>query len=163
MPLSKQKKHDAVERLSADIQTAESVVFINFHSLSVGDADVVRTGLQDGGVSYRVIKKTLARRVLEGAGYTGTLPPLEGELALAWGMDAVAPARGIHGFTRKFKDSLSIIGGVFEGAFQDKAAMNEIATIPSTQVLYGQFANLINSPIQRFVFALNQIAEQKDA
>lgn len=40
--------------------------------------------------------------------------------------------------------------------------MTEIATIPSMQVLRGQFVNLINSPIQRFVVALNQIAESKN-
>ena len=43
----------------------------------------------------------------------------------------------------------------------DKVAMTEIAAIPSTQVLYGQFVNLINSPIQGLVIALDKIAEKK--
>jgi ribosomal protein L10 len=39
--------------------------------------------------------------------------------------------------------------------------MLEIAMIPSREVLYAQFVNLINSPIQRFAVVLNAIAESK--
>jgi ribosomal protein L10 len=36
-----------------------------------------------------------------------------------------------------------------------------VATIPPLQTLRGMFVNLINSPIQRFAVALNQIATKK--
>jgi len=39
--------------------------------------------------------------------------------------------------------------------------MNEIANIPSLDVLRGMFVNIINSPIQRTAIALGQIAEKK--
>ena len=38
----------------------------------------------------------------------------------------------------------------------------EIAMIPSREVLYAQFVNLINSPIQQFVVVLDQIAKSKE-
>jgi ribosomal protein L10 len=41
--------------------------------------------------------------------------------------------------------------------------MTEIATIPSRQTLYAQFVNLINSPIQQFVMAVDQIAQKQEA
>jgi len=37
----------------------------------------------------------------------------------------------------------------------------EIAMIPNREVLYAQFVNLINSPIQRFAVVLNEIAKSK--
>jgi ribosomal protein L10 len=43
----------------------------------------------------------------------------------------------------------------------EKAQMMEIATIPGLQTLYAQFVNVINSPIQGLVVALNAIAEKK--
>jgi ribosomal protein L10 len=45
---------------------------------------------------------------------------------------------------------------------RDAVAMSEIATIPAMPVLRGRFANVINSPIQRFAVVLNQVAEKKN-
>ena len=42
-----------------------------------------------------------------------------------------------------------------------KSEMEAIAAIPSQKVLYAQFVNIINSPIQGLVLALNAIAEKK--
>ena len=39
--------------------------------------------------------------------------------------------------------------------------MITIASIPGIKTLQAQFVQLINSPIQRFVLALNAIAEKK--
>ena len=44
-----------------------------------------------------------------------------------------------------------------------KEEMTNIAMIPPMEVLRAQFVNLINSPIQQFVVALDQIAETKGA
>ena len=75
--------------------------------------------------------------------------------------DPTAPARGVYTFVKKYKDKLSIVGGIFEGHFLDAKEMNEIATIPPVETLRGMFANVINSPIQGLVIALNAIAEKK--
>ena len=48
-----------------------------------------------------------------------------------------------------------------EGVQNEKDAMMEIATIPAPEVLRGMFVNVINSPIQGFVMALNAIAEKR--
>ena len=55
------------------------------------------------------------------------------------------------------------MGGVFDGEYMDKAAMTAIANIPDVPVLRGMFVNVINSPIQGMVIALNAIAEKKSA
>jgi len=75
----------------------------------------------------------------------------------------LSPARGVFEFQKKHKDQVSIIGGVFEGKYMNQSEMTEIATIPPRQVLLGQFVNLINSPIQGLVIALDGIADKKEA
>ena len=55
------------------------------------------------------------------------------------------------------------MGGIFDGKFTDAAGMNAIALIPSVPVLRGMFVNVINSPIQGLVIALDKIAEKKAA
>jgi ribosomal protein L10 len=52
---------------------------------------------------------------------------------------------------------------VFENAFVDAERMTAIAVIPPMLVLRGMFVNVINSPIQGLVIALDKIREQKSA
>ena len=93
---------------------------------------------------------------------------LVGARAHGGGEDATAAARLMHEYGKKFLDvkkesKLSILGGLFEGKLIGKALMQEIATIPSMLALRGMFANVINSPRQRFAVALSEVAKTKSA
>jgi large subunit ribosomal protein L10 len=161
MAISRAKKEEIVDKLSGAFKDAKSLVFVNFHGLNVANATEMRRALKSGGVSYSVAKKTLTNRVLDGKKFEGEKPNLEGELALAWGSDSVAPAREVYAFQKKYPEGLKILGGVFEGRYMSKSEMEEIARIPSLDVLRGKFVNIINSPIQRFAIALNEVAKIK--
>lgn len=166
MPIKKEKKVEIVKQLGKQIASSETVVFVNFHGLSVANATTLRRQLRECGVGYMVAKKTLIRRALEASGraITGTLPSLDGEVALAYlttNGDPIAPAKGIYEFQKVVKEGLKIIGGVFQDAFVGAEAMISIAAIPSRETLCAQLANLFNSPIQRLVVALDQISKTK--
>ena len=161
MAITRAKKGEVIDKLTKAFKGAKSLVFVNFRGLSVSDATAMRSALRDEGVSYTVAKKTLTRRALDAEKFEGSAPELPGELALAWGDDLVAPARGVYAFHKKFPDNLKITGGVFEGRFMSASEMEGIAQIPSLDVLRGKFVNIINSPIQRFAIALNEIAKIK--
>ncbi len=158
--LLKSKKEDIVKDLVTSIESSQSVVFVNFHGIKAGDETSLRRDLRDKGVNYRVSRKTLLKRAMEGKA-EGSMPELGGEVAIAYADDLIAPAREIYAFQKTHKGSLNILGGIFEGKFVDGAKMTEIAMIPGREVLYAQFVNLINSPIQRFAVVLDQIASKK--
>jgi len=161
MPVTKAKKAELVEEIAKAIKGAKSIVFVNFHNLVVADDMAMRRALRKEGVGYLVVKKTLAKRALNEAGITGTMPEFVGELAIVYGEDLTAPAREFYTFQKKYKDSVKIVGGVFEGKYMTLEEMTAIAAIPSQKTLYAQFVNLINSPIQRFAVVLDQIAKTK--
>lgn len=163
MAISKDKKRDIVAKLTSAFKEASSIVFVNFNKLTVKDASRVRRGLADSGVNYYVAKKTLIRRALQNQEYTGEAPNLPGEIAVAWtnGDDVTAPARGIYNLGKELKGAVTLVGGVFEGVFADAQKMVGIATIPPMPLLRGMFVNVINSPIQGLVIALNKIREKK--
>ena len=138
-------------------------MFVSFSKLTVKDASRVRKELADAGVRYYVAKKTLIRLALKQRGYDGELPELPGEVAIAWTSDDItAPARGVYDLGKKLKGAVMLVGGVFEGVFADAQKMLGIATIPIMPVLRGMFANIINSPIQRFAIALGEVAKTKN-
>lgn len=161
MAIAKAKKEEIVGKLKKVFKDAKSLVFINFHGLNVTNATEMRRVLKEEGVSYAVAKKTLTKRAIAEEGFEGLEPTLDGELALAWGDNLMAPARGVYAFHKKWPESLKIMGGVFEGRYQSAVEMEAIAQIPTLDVLRGRFVNIINSPIQRWVVALGQIAEKK--
>jgi large subunit ribosomal protein L10 len=159
--LTKEKKKEILAGLTKAIRENPSLVFINFHKLNVADTTKMRRDLRTGGVGYVVAKKTLIKKALEEAKIAGTVPSLDGEVALAYGADLIAPAREAYTFHKKHIEQFSILGGVFEGKFMNKEEITALASIPPLKTLYAQFVNVINSPIQGFVMALDQIAKKQ--
>lgn len=164
MAITKKKKEEIVTKLEAGLKSAESAVFVGFTALTVADETAMRRDLRNEGVKYTVAKKTLIRRALDTLGLAHTTLPMEGEVAVAYastGSDASAPARMIHEFGKKWAGKLSILGGIFEGNLKSAAEMNEIATIPSMEILRGMFANVLNAPIAGLAVALQAVADKK--
>jgi large subunit ribosomal protein L10 len=161
MAITKEKKGEIIAKVKNIVDSSKSVVFVNFHKLPVSESTIVRKELRSKDVQFTVAKKTLTKRVLNDAKISGDMPQLDGELALVYSADLLAPAREIYEFQKRFDGKVSILGGVFDGVFKSKVEMEAIASIPSQKTLYAQFVNIINSPIQGFVLALNAIAEKK--
>src|SRR5437588_656821 len=111
MARTKEQKKEIIEKLGTIMKDAESLVFVNVHGMKVSDTTEMRKKLRMDGVSLFVAKKTLMGRALEDKKYEGSAPALPGEIALAYGTDLVAPARGVYEFQKKFKDRVKIVGG----------------------------------------------------
>ncbi len=158
--ITKAKKEIILAKLNEVKASADSVVFVNFKGMSVANTTAMRRKMREEGVGYFVAKKTLLERVF-GTAFEGTMPELPGEIAIAYSTDAIAPAQNVKEFALKHKDSIAIAGGIFQGVYKDKAEMTEIASIPALPVLRGMFAQLINSPRQRFAVVLSKVAETK--
>ncbi|MFZ2150122.1 MAG: 50S ribosomal protein L10 [Minisyncoccia bacterium] len=158
--LQKSKKEEMIKDLEGAIKGSESLVFVNFHGLKVADETKLRRALRDNGVNYKVSRKTLLKRALEGKA-EGELPELAGEVAIAYSKDGTASPREVYNFQKANKGLLNIIGGIFNGKFVDGAYMMEIATIPSKEVLLSKFAFLLKSPMQRFALALSEVSKKK--
>ena len=160
MAITKAKKETILSKLEGVKGEAESIVFVKFNGMTVAATTAMREELRQKGVGYFVAKKTLMKRTF-GEAFTGSMPQLDGEIAIAYSTEAIAPAQNIKEFASKYKNNLAIVGGVFQGVFKNQAEMTEIASIPSLQVLRGMFAQLINSPRQRFAVVLSKVAETK--
>jgi large subunit ribosomal protein L10 len=173
MAQTKEDKIAIVKKLEEAFTNAATVVFVHFKGVKISEETQMRRELKAANVKYTVAKKTLIHRALESLGHKTADVPMDGEVAIAYGVpvpdgdnDATAPARMMHEYGKKFlgpnkEVKLSILGGIFKGIFVGKNAMLEIATVPPMDVLRGMFANVVNSPIQRFAIVLSKVAETK--
>jgi len=164
--ITKQKKTEIIATLKGIFAKSPAVAFVQFNKLTVANAQALRRKLREVGTGYYVAKKTLIRKSLEGGKVTGELPSLDGEVAVAFleaGDDVTAPAREIFSFEKKLEKAVKLIGGIFEGKFIGQEKVLSLATIPSRQTLLAQFTNLVNSPIQRLVIGLSEVAKKKQS
>jgi len=163
MAKTREQKQEITAKLENAMKGAASTVFVHFSKVTVAEESAMRRDLRKESVGYTVAKKTLIRRALEALGHQTADLTMDGEIAVAYGKDAdsTTPARLIHEFGKKFADKLSIVGGIFEGKLVSAAQMQEIATIPPLETLRAMFAQLVNSPRQRFAVVLSKVAEKK--
>jgi large subunit ribosomal protein L10 len=162
MAITKSQKKEISQKLASAVTESATVTFVTFKGLGVEDNNVLRKSLKSYDTNYFVTKKTLLKRALDASGLPGDQPGLgDGMVAIAYGSDPMASAREVFEFSKSRKDTMSIMGGIFEGSFKSAEEMLEIATIPGMETLRGMFANVINSPLQRFAIVLNQVAEKK--
>jgi len=164
MAKTKQEKQEVISKLEGAMKDAVSTVFVHFGGVSVAEESAMRRDLRNQQVGYTVAKKTLIRRALDTLGHQHADLALDGEVAIAYGggEDATAAARLMHDFGKKLADKIVILGGIFEGKLVGQAQMQEIATIPPMDTLRAMFAQVINSPRQRFAVVLSKVAETKN-
>lgn len=165
MAITKQKKAEILAKLDAALKTVSSGVFVSFKGLTVAEVNGLRAELKKEKVQYTVVKKTLLKRALADMKLSGDEPELPGEVAFAYlteGDDLTAPARSLQTFVKKFKEKLAFVGGFIDGKYLSLDETKVVASIPGVTALRGMFANVINSPIQRFAIALGEVAKTKN-
>ena len=156
-------KQPIVQEISEMINGAQSVVVVDYRGLTVAEDTQLRKQLREAGVSYKVYKKTLVNRAVEGTEFESLRDSLEGPNAFAVSTeDATAPARVLAEFAKK-APNLEIKAGVVEGTFYDAEGMKAIASVPSREVLLSKLLGSIQSPITNLARVLNQIAENGGA
>lgn len=161
MAITRTKKEEIVEKVRGIVSSAKTIVFANFKGLTVAEVSEMRKSLREQGIGYTVAKKSLIKRAFQNATLQGEMPALEGEIAVAYGTDELAPARELAAFMKKFPEHLAFVGGVFGGNFVGKDAITSIAAIPGMDALRAQFVQLINSPLQRFALVINEQAKKQ--
>lgn len=163
MPVSKQKKQEIWQDVTSVLENKGAIVFVNFHGLNMSETTSMRKKLKAAGVTYLVAKKSIVKKILQSKGFAGELPALTGELAIAASEDMLVAPRELYAFQKQFDGRFMVLGGVYENSYAAKTSVEALATIPPLPVLRGMFVNVINSPIQGFVIALDAIAKKKTA
>ncbi|MCI9477193.1 50S ribosomal protein L10 [Anaerovoracaceae bacterium 41-7] len=160
---AKQQKQVIIDEIKAKLENAQAAVVVDYMGINVAEADAMRKKLREANVDYTVYKNTLIKRAIEGTDYAPLAEVLDGPSALAISTeDATAPARTLNELIKEYK-KMEFKAGVVEGTYYDKAGIEQVADIPSRDVLIAKFMGSIQSPVSKFVRTLAAIAEEKEA
>lgn len=162
MPSEKvlEQKKVIVDNLADKMGKAVSGVLVKYQGITVEDDTKLRAALRAAGVEYSVIKNTLIGRACDKVGYGDMKQYLEGMNAIALSTeDAVAPAKILKEYADKL-ESFEIRAGFVDGAVVDAATVNELASIPSKEVLIGRLLGSIQGPLYSLAYAIQAIVDK---
>ena len=119
------------------------------------EVNVLRRKCRDGGVTYRVIKNTLAKLAVAGTDKEALADSFVGPTAAAWTMDdPVAPAKVLVDVAKDFAP-FELKDAVVEGKALTAAQVEQLAKLPSRDALRGQLLSVLIAPMQQLTSVIS--------
>ncbi len=153
MPKSKSEKEVIVQEIKEKFTNSQAAVLADYRRLNVAEATKLRRRLREAGCEFRVAKNTLASLAASQVGLEELKPYLEGQVAIAFGTDPVAPAKILSEFIREIK-KMEIKAGVLEGKVIDAKGVKALADLPSREVLLAKVLGGMQAPLYGFAGVL---------
>jgi len=172
---TREQKQKDLEELIQRFQDAKAAMVVGFQKMTVAKDQELRNQLREAGVSYEVVKNTLARRASEGTALEGANDHFKGVTAVALSNgDPVGLSKAISKFAKANPDIFTFKAGIVEGKVVALNEVEAIASLPSKEELISKVMFLINCQAQRLVTVISavprnlavvikQIGEQKTA
>ena len=149
-------KIEIVNSLTQKFENSLAIYFTCYTGMNVLQATKLRKNFRENGVDYLVSKNTLTRIAAKNAGFEDKLDDfMSGQVGIAYSsQDPISPARVIKDFKKENKDSLEVLGLVFEGNVFSADKFDELAALPGREELLAQFVRSIGQPMGKLVGTL---------
>src|SRR6266849_5347277 len=152
-----QKQKD-LETLIEQFKNANAAMLVSFQKMTVPKDQELRRQLREAGVSYSVVKNTLARKAAVGTPLEPMAEQFKGVTAVALSTtDPVGLSKAIAKFTKANPDIFSFKVGLVEGKVVELREVESIASLPSRDELISKVLFLINCQAQRLVTVLQAV------
>lgn len=162
MPSEKvlEQKKQIVADLADRIQGSVAGIIVDYKGISVEDDTKLRKELREADVKYTVVKNTLIKRAAEQAGLEGLDDVLNGTSAIATSEnDYVAAARILQKFADSHK-SFTVKTGYLDNKVISLEMVQNLAKLPSREVLLANVLGAFNAPIASFARAVQAIVDK---
>ena len=157
MAVTKARKVEQVEKLSAELAKASHMIVGTFSKLKVSQDFELRKSVRAAGARYRVVKNTLAERAAQGTAVEAVMKDLAGVTSIAYTEgDPVVLAKALARYA-KDNPEYSFKAAVVEGRAITVAEIEALATLPSREEVLSKLLFLISAPAQRLVTAMNAV------
>jgi large subunit ribosomal protein L10 len=157
--MNREEKSATIQEIAAQIEGAEAIFAVDYRGISVPQAAELRTKLRETDSSFRVVKNRLTKLAATQVGEDRLADLLVGPTALTFVRgDTAAAAKAITTFNKQHQ-VLTFKGGLMGEVVLDEAGFTAIAKLPSREVLIGQFAGMVASPLTGIVRGLNALIQ----
>jgi large subunit ribosomal protein L10 len=155
---TREKKQKDLEALTEQFKNAKAAMLVGFKGMTVPKDQELRNQLREAGVTYGVVKNTLARKAAEGTDLEKAADQFKGVTAVALSQeDPVNLSKAIAKFAKANPEIFSFKAGVVEGKVVALKDVEAIASLPSKEELISKVMFLINCQAQRLVTVLSAV------
>ena len=155
---NKAQKQKDLDALAAQFKEAQAAMLVTFKNMTVAKDQELRRQLREAGVTYSVVKNTLARKAAAGTPLEPMSDQFKGVTAVALSTsDPVALSKAISKFGKANPDIFSFKVGLVEGKVVELKEVESIASLPSREELISKVLFLINCQAQRLVTVLQAV------
>jgi large subunit ribosomal protein L10 len=152
--VERSEKEALIKELNEKFARARTAIVAEFSRLNVETVTRLRKKFRDGGVDYKVLKNTLARRAAKGTPVEVVSDDFTGPVAIAIGYDdVVAPAKILSDFVKDL-ETIKIRSAVVEGKRTDAAGVAALAKLPGLSELRARLLGMLNQPAGKLVRTL---------
>src|SRR6185295_12443151 len=155
---TKQQKQKDLDALAEQFKQANAAMLVSFKKMTVAKDQELRRQLREAGVTYSVVKNTLARKAATGTPLEPMADQFKGVTAVALSTsDPVALSKAIAKFTKANSEVFSFKVGLVEGKVVELKQVEAIASLPSREELLSKVVFLINAQAQRLATVINAV------
>lgn len=156
--MEKQKKNIVIEEF-VGVFSSPGVYLMDFKGMTVAQITELRSKLREAHVSMKVVKNTLAKRALRGAGVENFDSYFIGPTGVVWSTeDSIIPVRVLLDYLKKNdKVKATVKAGLLDGSVVDGSQMEAVSKLPTKRELHAQVAAALNAPIVKLARTLNAV------
>jgi large subunit ribosomal protein L10 len=155
---TKQQKQKDLDNLAEQFKQANAAMLVSFKKMTVAKDQELRRQLREAGVTYSVVKNTLARKAAAGTPLEPMADQFKGVTAVALSTsDPVALSKAISKFAKANPEIFSFKVGLVEGKVIELKDVESIANLPSREELISKMLFLINAQAQRLVTVIQAV------
>lgn len=153
MALSKDKKAQQIEEVSALLESSKLTVAAKYPGTNVKGMQELRQRAREQGTVVKVVKNRLFKKALESDGrFKATDTSLvKDQLVYAFNAeDEVAPAQNLAEFAKTNPQLQMVFGLTADGQLLASADLADLASLPSKDQLRARLAGTIAAPLSGF-------------
>lgn len=156
--MNRADKQELATTLKEKFSKANVAIFADYKGLSATQADDLRRQLRPHNTEVKVLKNNVARMLTNEGGMgeqaKQVMDSLVGPTLVAFSYgDPAAAAKVIHNFA-KTNEALKLKESIMGLKRIDAAGVEQLASLPSREVMLGMFLGTLNAPITSFVGVL---------
>jgi large subunit ribosomal protein L10 len=156
----KAEKIQLAEEYKELIESVAGLILFDYRGVSVEDFTQLRRGMRSQGASVRVIRNRMLKRAVEDLPYAGISEHLVGPTALTLAPeDPAAAAKTLVDFA-KGHENVQIKCGVVEGRILPAEKVNDLAKLPSRDVLMSMVLSGMIAPMTGLAACLEAVQRQ---
>lgn len=153
--MNRTQKEAFVEKLNEGVSKAQAFALMSFNKIDVESMTAFRLSLKKRDVHVKVLKNTLAKRVLDQTPFKDVTSHLEGPTLLAYSSgDPVTTAKAIAEWIGKENFDMKIKAGAALGKVVTEAQIKALSKLPGKNELFVGFLWALKSHPTKFLYAL---------